>query len=177
MSAFDGQGAIIGHNFCNKYLLKNAPIHPGNLLQDAFSIHMSKNICGKRTSRRGKEKIYSFILYINYLEEKSPKTCIWAARPFYNIILRIQKQIRSTKNQKQLELKIILLNKATGHVQVPPTYVCFWLDDFLAEPKSRRMVHMSPAILSMLSIHFSYALKPVKTRAVPAVDNIFSHLE
>jgi len=89
---------------------------------------------GREPLRGERKKMYSFILYINYLEEKSPKTCIWAARPFYNIILRIQKQIRSTKNQKQLELKIISLNKATGHLQVPPTHVCFWLDDFLAEP-------------------------------------------
>ena len=39
----------------------------------------------------------------------------------------------------------------------------------------RIMVHASPTILSMLSSHFSYALKPVKTRAVPVVDMNFSH--
>lgn len=55
------------------------------------------------------------------------------------------------------------------------TYIYFQLDDFLAEPKCRRMVQASPTILSMLSSHFSYALKPVKTRAVPVVDKNFAH--
>ena len=68
--------------------------------------------------------MYSFRLYINYLEEKSPKTCIWAARQFHNIIKRIQKKIEVNEKQKQLKLKIILLNKATGGLQdPPPTFV------------------------------------------------------
>ena len=72
MSAFADWGLLPDITFATN-IFKNAPIHPGNLLQDAFSIHMSNNICGKRTSPRGKKKMHSFILYINYLEEKSAK--------------------------------------------------------------------------------------------------------
>ena len=48
-------------------------------------------------------------------------------------------------------------------------YICSWLEDFLVEPMCRRIEQTSPTMLSMVSSHFSYALKPVKTRAVPVV--------
>ena len=59
MSAFADWGLLPDITFATN-IFKNAPIHSGNLLQDAFSIHMSNNICGKRTSPRGKEKNAQF---------------------------------------------------------------------------------------------------------------------
>ena len=59
MSAFADRGLLPDITFATN-IFKNAPIHSGNLLQDAFSIHMSNNICGKRTSPRGKEKNAQF---------------------------------------------------------------------------------------------------------------------
>jgi hypothetical protein len=92
MSAFAGRGLLSDITFAtNTY----SRMHPS--IQGTYCKMHSAFICqtiyvGREPLGGERKKNVQFILYINYLEEKSPKTCIWAPMPFYNIIKRIQKK-------------------------------------------------------------------------------------
>lgn len=79
--------------------------------------------------------MYRFILFINYLDEKNPKTCIWAARQFYNIIKRIQKKKIGQQKPETAGAEDNITKQSNWPSARSAIYVCFWLDDFLAEPK------------------------------------------